>query len=69
MSELKKTKNIAFYVIEDDIDGVLKVLNRDGEVIVKSSIFNEPVYLQIFATSGGIEIRHFERNEFSAPDQ
>lgn len=68
MKELRRTKNIAYYIIEDDMDGVLKVLNRDGEVIVKSEYFNEPVYLQIFATSEGIEIRHYDRNELSATE-
>jgi len=66
MSELKRTKNIAYYIVEDDMDGVLKVLNRDGEVVVKSEFFSEPVYLQIFSTSDGIVIRHFDRSEFSA---
>ncbi|MDH3974057.1 MAG: hypothetical protein OEV42_07245 [Deltaproteobacteria bacterium] len=69
LAELRSTRNIAYYIIEDDMDGVLKVLNRDGEVTLKSEFFKEPVYLKIFATSDGIQIRHYHRNEFSASDQ
>ena len=62
--EFKKSKGIAYYIIEDDPEGVLKVLNSRGEVVVKSDYFDEPVYLQIFATDKGLEIRHFDRNEY-----
>ena len=69
LAELQRTKDIAYYIIEDDMEGVLKILNSDGEVVVRSELFSEPVYLQIFSTSGGIEIRSFSRDQYSAPDQ
>ena len=62
--QFKKSKGIAYYIIEDDPEGVLKVLNARGEVVVKSDYFDEPVYLQIFATPEGLEIRHFYRDEY-----
>ncbi len=66
--EFRKSKGIAYYIIEDDPEGVLKVLNSRGEVVVKSDYFDEPVYLQIFATPNGLEIRHFDRDDYAFED-
>ena len=62
--ELLRSKGVAYYVIEDDISGVLKVLNKKGEVVVNSTRFDNPVYLQIFTTPKGIEVRQFNKDEY-----
>ena len=66
--ELTRSRGAAYYVIEDDIDGVLKVLNAKGEVVVNSTYLDNPVYLQIFATPGGIEVRQFDKEEYDFID-
>lgn len=67
--ELLRSKEVSLYIIEDDIDGVLKVLNSNGEVVVNSTYFDNPVYLQIFATPVGIEIRAFDKFEVRSFDK
>ena len=62
--ELMRSRNAALYVIEDDIEGVLKILNSKGEVVVNSTRLDNPVYLQIFATPDGIEVRPFDKSEY-----
>ena len=64
MYELTKTKPIIYYIMEDDPEGVLKILNNRGEVVVKAGYFDKPVYLKIFATSDGLEVMHFNRDEY-----
>jgi hypothetical protein len=66
--DLLRSRKTALYVIEDDIDGVLKVLNNKGEVVVNSTRLDNPVYLQIFATPGGIEVRQFDKSEYDFID-
>ena len=61
--ELLRSRGVALYIIEDDMDGVLKVLNAKGEVVVNSTHLDNPVYLQIFATPDGIEVRQFDKEE------
>ena len=68
VNELKRSKGIAYYIIEDAPESVLKVLNDRGEVVVKSDYFDEPVYLQIFSTPHGLEIRHFDRDDYGFED-
>ncbi|MDT8318818.1 MAG: hypothetical protein RQ824_12650 [bacterium] len=66
--EFLRSRGVAYYVIEDDIDGVLKVLNNKGEVVVNSTRFDKPVYLQIFATPDGIEVRQFNKEDYGFTD-
>ena len=66
--ELLRSRETALYIIEDDIDGVLKVLNAKGEVVVNSTRLDNPVYLQIFATPDGIEVRQFDKEEYDFID-
>ena len=66
--DLLRSRETALYIIEDDIDGVLKVLNNKGEVVVNSTRFDTPVYLQIFATPKGIEVRQFDKTEYDFID-
>ena len=66
--ELLRSRGAAYYVIEDDIDGVLKVLNSRGEVVVNSTYFDKPVYLQIFATPNGIKVRQFNKEDYDFLD-
>ena len=64
-NDLLRSRGASLYIIEDDIDGVLKILNDKGEVVVNSTRFDDPVYLQIFATPEGIEVRQFDKNEYN----
>ena len=66
--DLLRSRGVALYIIEDDIDGVLKVLNNKGEVVVNSTRLDNPVYLQIFATPEGIEVRQFDKEEYDFID-
>jgi len=66
--EFLRSRGAAYYVIEDDIDGVLKVLNDKGEVVVNSTRLDNPVYLQIFATPDGIEVKEFSKEEYDFID-
>ncbi len=66
--ELLRSRETALYIIEDNIDGVLKVLNNKGEVVVNSTRLDNPVYLQIFATPNGIEVRQFDKSEYDFID-
>lgn len=66
--DLLRSKGTAYYVIEDDIDGVLKILNDKGEVVVNSTRRDNPVYLQIFATPEGIEVRQFDKSDYDFID-
>ena len=66
--DLLRSRETALYIIEDDIDGVLKVLNAKGEVVVNSTRLDNPVYLQIFATPDGIEVRQFDKEEYDFID-
>lgn len=67
--ELLRSRGVAYYIIEDDMDGVLKILNNKGEVVVNSTRFDNPVYLQIFATpDGDIEVRQFDKEEYDFID-
>jgi len=68
-TDLLRSKAVAIYVIEDDIDGVLKVLNNKGEVVVNSVRFDTPVYLQIFATPAGIKVQQFDKIEVRSYDK
>lgn len=64
LQEFKRSKGFAYYIIEDDPEGVLRVLNSRGDVVVKAEFFESPVYLQIFSTSEGILVRHYDRDEY-----
>ena len=66
--ELLRSRETALYIIEDNIDGVLKVLNNRGEVVVNSTRLDNPVYLQIFATPDGIKVRQFDKEEYDFID-
>lgn len=62
--ELLRSRGASIYLIEDDIDVALKVLNDKGEVVVNSTRYNSPVYLQIFATPTGIQVRQFDKQDY-----
>ncbi len=64
LEEFTSSKPIIYYIIEEDPEGVLQVLNRRGEVVVKAGYYDNPVYLKIFATSEGLEVRHFNREDY-----
>ena len=66
--ELARSREAALYIIEDDISGALKVLNEKGEVVVNSTRFDVPVYLQIFATPKGIKVRQFDKSDYDFID-
>ncbi len=68
-SDLQRSKGFTYYIIEEDPDGVIKVLNSRGEAVVRAEYFDSPVYLQIFATSQGLAIRHFDRDEYDFPEE
>lgn len=65
IDELMGTKVFRIYKIEDSPEDVLRVLNRDGEVIVKGERTVRgktlPVYVKILATSDGMEVSDYER--------
>ncbi len=65
IDELMGTKVFRIYKIEDSPEDVLRVLNRDGEVIVKGERTVRgkklPVYVKILATSDGMEVTDYER--------
>lgn len=54
--------DVTYFIIEDEMEGVLTVLNRDGEVVVKASYFDDrPVIIKIFATDNeGIVVQQFD---------
>ena len=52
--------DVAYYIVEDEMEGVLTVLNRDGEAVVKANYFDTPVLIKIFATDNeGIVVQQF----------
>ncbi|PLY04451.1 MAG: hypothetical protein C0624_05780 [Desulfuromonas sp.] len=65
IDELMATKVFRVYKIEESPEDVLRVLNRDGEVIVAGEriIRGEklPVYVKILATTKGMEVSDYER--------
>jgi len=65
IDELMGTKVFRIYKIEDSPEDVLRVLNRDGEVIVKGERTVRgkklPVFVKILATSDGMEVSDYER--------
>jgi len=65
IDELMATKVFRIYRIEESPEDVLRVLNRDGEVIVEGvrTVRSKklPVYVKILATSDGMEISDYER--------
>jgi len=53
--------DVAYYIVEDEMEGVLTVLNRDGEAVVKAKSFDRPVLIKIFATDDqGIVVQEFD---------
>ena len=53
--------DVAYYIVEDEMEGVLTVLNRDGEAVVKAKYFDQPVLIKIFATDDqGIVVQQFD---------
>jgi len=53
--------DVAYYIVEDEMEGVLTVLNRDGEAVVKAEYFDRPVLIKIFATDDqGIVVQEFD---------
>ncbi len=65
IDELMATKVFRIYKIDESPEDVLRVLNRDGEVIVKGERTLRgktiPVYVKILAASDGMEIADYER--------
>jgi len=65
IDELMSTRVFRIYKIDESPEDVLRVLNRDGEVIVKGerTVRNTtiPVHVKILATSKGMEISDYER--------
>ncbi len=51
---LDNTKIYERFVIEEHPDTIVYVLNRKGEMVVRATYRNVPVYIKIFATSRGI---------------
>ncbi len=64
VKQFTRHRAIAYYIIEDDPEGVVKVLNSKGDVVVKAGYFNRPVYLKIYYTSKGIIVRHYDIDEY-----
>lgn len=54
--------DVAYYIVEDnEMEGVLTILNRDGEAVVKAELGNHPVLIKIFATDNvGIVVQQFD---------
>lgn len=65
IDELMGTKVFRIYKIEESPEDVLRVLNRDGEVIVKAERTVRgkklPVWVKILATGKGMEVTDYER--------
>jgi len=65
IDELMATKAFRVYKIQESPEDVLRILNRDGEVIVKGerTVRREqlPVWVKILATKDGMEITDYER--------
>jgi len=65
IDELMVTKVFRLYKIDESPEDVLRVLNRDGEVIVSGvrTVRGKqlPVYVKILATSDGMEVSDYER--------
>lgn len=62
--ELERKTPLAFYIVEGDQGGLLKVLNERGEVVTKANYLDEPVYIKIFSTdTEGIVIKRFDFDE------
>ncbi|MBE9536021.1 MAG: hypothetical protein IMF07_02475 [Proteobacteria bacterium] len=60
---------IVYYIIEDEMEGMLAVLNRDGEVVVKAQYFEKPVILKVFATDNeGIVVQKFDPDTWGFDD-
>lgn len=51
---LDNTKLYERFVIEESPDTLIHVLNKKGEMVVRATYRNTPVYIKIFATSRGI---------------
>lgn len=69
LEELKRSKKAAYYIIEDDPEGVVKILNEKGEVVVRATLGDDPVYVKIFSTSDGFFVKHFDRDVFVLEDE
>lgn len=65
IDELMGTKVFRIYKIDESPEDVLRVLNRDGEVIVRGerNVRGKklPVYVKILATFEGMEVSDYER--------
>ena len=65
IDELMGTKVFRVYKIDESPEDVLRVLNRDGEVIVRGERQVRgkklPVYVKILATVAGMEVTDYER--------
>ncbi len=64
VDDLRNTKSIRYYSIDDDFKYIVKKLNSDGEAVVRAEYFESQVYLQIFATDKGIVLRHYDLDEY-----
>jgi len=51
---LDNTKLYERFVIEENPETLIYVLNKKGEMVVRAMYRNTPVYIKIFATSRGI---------------
>ncbi|MCX7991019.1 MAG: hypothetical protein N2999_03140 [Proteobacteria bacterium] len=51
---LDETKIYERFVIEENPETIIYVLNKKGEMVVRAMYRNTPVYIKIFATSRGI---------------
>lgn len=49
------------YQIEESPEEVLNALNMEGEVVLRGSYLERPVYIKILATSDGLEVTAFDR--------
>ena len=63
--DLKRNKEIVRYEIGDDLALVVKKLNQDGEAVVMGKYEGNPVYVQIFATTSEIIVRHYDVNDYN----
>lgn len=51
---LDNTKLYSRFVIEESPDVLLYALNKNGEIVVRATYRNVPIYIKVFATSKGI---------------
>lgn len=51
---LDNTRLYERFVIEESPETLIYVLNKKGEIVVRATYRNIPVYIKIFATSRGI---------------